>query len=113
MPFDQKKLDDLRRLYMDSGGGDMQDAHFREIANSIFKDGDRRKWPFAGPATFLDAPYIPDGLTPAVLDTLDVALIGVPMDLGVTNRAGARLGPVLCAPSNASAPTNTSCALRR
>ena len=24
---------------------------------------------------------------------LDVALIGVPMDLGVTNRAGARLGP--------------------
>ena len=93
MPFDQKKLDDLRRLYLDSGGGDMQDPHFREIANSIFKDGDRRKWPFAGPATFLDAPYIPDGLTPAILDTLDVALIGVPMDLGVTNRAGARLGP--------------------
>ena len=60
MPFDQKKLDDLRRLYMDSGGGDMQDAHFREIANSIFKDGDRRKWRRRS-ATFLDAPYIPDG----------------------------------------------------
>ena len=31
--------------------------------------------------------------SPALLNTLDVALIGVPMDLGVTNRAGARLGP--------------------
>jgi guanidinopropionase len=27
------------------------------------------------------------------LDGLDIALIGVPMDLGVTNRAGARHGP--------------------
>jgi agmatinase len=93
MPFDQKKLDDLRRLYLGAGGGEMHDPHFREVAAAIFNDGDRRKWPFAGAATFLDAPYIADGLNPAVLDTLDVALIGVPMDLGVTNRAGARLGP--------------------
>lgn len=93
MSFDQKKLDDLRRRYVGSGGGEMHDPHFREVAASIFKDGDRRKWPFADPATFLDAPFIPDGLAPAVLDTLDVALIGVPMDLGVTNRAGARFGP--------------------
>src|SRR5690606_24391070 len=27
------------------------------------------------------------------LDGLDIALVGVPMDLGVTNRPGARLGP--------------------
>ncbi|MGO8183213.1 arginase family protein, partial [Rhizobium leguminosarum] len=32
-------------------------------------------------------------LRPEVLEALDVALIGVPMDLGVTNRASARLGP--------------------
>ncbi|MGO8105722.1 arginase family protein, partial [Rhizobium leguminosarum] len=30
---------------------------------------------------------------PEVLEALDVVVIGVPMDLGVTNRAGARLGP--------------------
>ena len=93
MPFDPRKLENLRNLYSGAGGGEMRDSHFREVAAAIFKDGDRRKWPFADVATFLDAPYIADGLNAAVLDTLDVALIGVPMDLGVTNRAGARLGP--------------------
>jgi guanidinopropionase len=93
MPFDQRRLDELRRRYAGARGGEMRDPHFRDIAASIFKDGDRRVWPFANPPTFLDAPYIADGLDPKVLDTLDVALIGVPMDLGVTNRAGARLGP--------------------
>ena len=31
----------------------MQDPHFREVAASVFKDGDSRKWPFADPATFV------------------------------------------------------------
>jgi agmatinase len=84
---------DLRNRFGNAAGGEMQDPHFREVAASVFKDGDSRKWPFADPATFLDAPFIENGLRPEVLDTLDVALIGVPMDLGVTNRAGARLGP--------------------
>ena len=38
-------------------------------------------------ATFMRAPYS------ETLDGLDVAMIGVPMDLGVTNRPGARHGP--------------------
>jgi guanidinopropionase len=37
--------------------------------------------------TFMRAPIA------QTLDDLDIALIGVPMDLGVTNRAGARHGP--------------------
>ena len=37
--------------------------------------------------TFMRAPIA------ETLDDLDIALIGVPMDLGVTNRAGARHGP--------------------
>jgi len=37
--------------------------------------------------TFMRAPLA------ETLDDLDIALIGVPMDLGVTNRAGARHGP--------------------
>ena len=38
-------------------------------------------------ATFMRAPYSES------LENLDIAMIGVPMDLGVTNRAGARHGP--------------------
>lgn len=92
MPFDAAALEHLRARYGTARGGDIHDPHFRAVADRIFS-GDRRKWPFADPATLLDAPFIPEGLSPAVLDALDVALIGVPMDLGVTNRAGARLGP--------------------
>ena len=42
---------------------------------------------FAEIATFMRAPLADS------LDDLDIALIGVPTDLGVTNRAGARHGP--------------------
>jgi agmatinase len=90
---DQNLLNELRGRFGNAAGGEMQDPHFREVAASIFKDGDSRKWPFADPATLLDARFIENGLRPEVLEALDVALIGVPMDLGVTNRAGARLGP--------------------
>jgi agmatinase len=45
--------------------------------------------PYAGISTLLDLPYRPE----ADFGGIDVALVGVPMDLGVTNRAGARFGP--------------------
>ena len=93
MEIDPATLERLRARYAGSGGGEMHDPHFREVAASVFKDADRRKWPWADPATFLDAPFVVGGLTRAVLDSLDVALIGVPMDLGTTNRTGARFGP--------------------
>ena len=84
----------LRERYAHAGGGDIFDPAFKAVADRIFSSSDRRKWPFADVATFLDAPYRADGLAPTPnLASLDVALIGVPMDLGVTNRAGARLGP--------------------
>lgn len=87
--MDAQKLEALRARYAGAAGGDMDDPDFRKAAAQQFSAGDRRKWPFADPATFLDAPFRAD----ADLAGLDVALIGVPMDLGVTNRAGARLGP--------------------
>jgi len=90
---DEAKLKTLRDLYRDAKGGEMHDPHFRKLAEKLFQGGDRRKWPFAGVATFLDAPYRPDAPDLADFGGIDVALIGVPMDLGVTNRAGARLGP--------------------
>jgi agmatinase len=43
--------------------------------------------PYAGVQTFLDMPH------QAGLKDVDIALIGVPFDLGVYNRAGARRGP--------------------
>ena len=42
---------------------------------------------FGGPATFMRLP----ACTPA--DQLDVAFIGVPFDIGTSNRPGARLAP--------------------
>lgn len=87
--MDAQKLEALRARYAGAAGGDMDDPDFRKAAAQQFSAGDRRKWPFADPATFLDAPFRAD----ADLADLDVALVGVPMDLGVTNRAGARLGP--------------------
>jgi guanidinopropionase len=42
---------------------------------------------YAEIATFMRAPLADS------LDNLDIALVGVPTDLGVTNRAGARHGP--------------------
>jgi len=43
--------------------------------------------PYAGVPTLLGMPHQP------TLKDIDIALIGVPFDLGVYNRAGARLGP--------------------
>jgi agmatinase len=91
--FDEPKLSALRARYADAKGGDIYDPEFRKVAQSQFKDGDKRRMPFAGISTLLDAPFAPDAQKLADFGGLDVALIGVPMDLGVTNRAGSRLGP--------------------
>ena len=89
---DEAKLKRLREKYAGASGGEIHDPSFAKVAAQVFT-GDKRVWPFAGIATLIGAPYRPDALKPGGLDGLDVALIGVPMDLGVTNRSGARLGP--------------------
>ncbi len=92
MTWNDDKLDRLRRRYDGSAGGDMHDPEFARIANMIFSSGGRRPPPWAGMPTLLDAPHMSpdDG---ADLSTLDVAMFGMPLDLGVTNRSGARFGP--------------------
>jgi guanidinopropionase len=87
------KLAALRRKYADAKGGDIFDPEFAAVAAQVFSNPERRKWPFADVATLLAAPYRPDAPSLPDFGGLDVALVGVPMDLGVTNRAGARLGP--------------------
>lgn len=90
--MDQDRLRRLRERYAGASGADIHDPRFAKVAADQFK-GDRRKWPFSDVATFIGAPYRPDALTAPDLGGLDVAIIGLPMDLGVTNRAGTRLGP--------------------
>ena len=90
--MDKARLDALRAKYADAKGGDIHDPDFAAVAAAVFTTPDQRKWPFADVATLLGAPYRPDAPNHDFAD-LDVALFGVPMDLGVTNRAGARLGP--------------------
>jgi len=90
--MDQDKLRALREKYGSAPEGTIFDPDFAEVGKQIFR-GARRLWPFAGVSTFLDAPYRPAKDDAPDLDGLDYAFVGVPMDLGVTNRAGSRLGP--------------------
>ena len=90
---DSRKLQSLRDRYADASGGDIFDPHFASVARSQFTGSDKRKWPFAGIPTLLDAPCRPDAQDLPDFGGLDVGLVGVPMDLGVTNRNGSRFGP--------------------
>ncbi|MFN3686961.1 agmatinase [Salinarimonas sp.] len=90
--MDQDKLARLRAKYANAKGGDVFDPAFKAVADTQFMSGERRRWPFMEPATFLAAPYRPDAASNGFAG-LDVAIVGVPMDLGVTNRTGTRFGP--------------------
>jgi len=91
--WNSDKLIQLRQRYADATGGDMHDPLFKRIAELIFSAGGRRPPPYAGMPTLLDAPAQPFDPDNPVLNDIDVALFGVPMDLGVTNRNGSRFGP--------------------
>lgn len=83
----------LRSRFGTASGGAMETPAYQRIADLIFKDGDRREFPYAGFPTLLDAPALNLVESPERLGALQVALLGIPMDLAVTNRAGSRFGP--------------------
>lgn len=91
--MDKAKLEALRAKYAAAKGSDVFDLEFKKVVSLVFKNADRRKLPYSDVATLLDAPYRPEAPDQPEFGGLDVALLGVPMDLGVTNRSGARLGP--------------------
>jgi guanidinopropionase len=91
--FDKAKLGALRAKYLGAKETEVAPAEFREALSLVFGSSYRRAMPFAGISTLLDLPYRPEAPELPDFGGLDVALVGVPMDLGVTNRAGARLGP--------------------
>jgi agmatinase len=91
--MDRNKLDILRARYADAGAGQSHNPEFRKILEQVFAGTDRRPKPYEGVCTMLDAPLRAQAVQLGQLQDLGVALVGVPMDLGVTNRAGARHGP--------------------
>jgi guanidinopropionase len=90
---DNAKLEALRAKYTGAKETDVAPVEFRKALSLVFGRDYRRSMPYAGLSTLLDLPYRPEAPGLANFGGLDVALVGVPMDLGVTNRAGARLGP--------------------
>ncbi|TIS06603.1 MAG: agmatinase, partial [Mesorhizobium sp.] len=93
MGYDRGKLEALRRKYGESHGGEMFDPKFRKVADKIFSKSGTRLAPYSGIPTFLAAPYRQVAADNPDFGDLQVAMIGVPMDLGVTNRPGSRFGP--------------------
>jgi agmatinase len=91
--FDKAKLEALRARYVGVRETEIAPAGFRKALSLVFGEEYRRAMPYAGISTLLDLPYRPEAPDLPDFGGLDVALVGVPMDLGVTNRAGARLGP--------------------
>jgi agmatinase len=91
--MDGRELERLRHKYGRGHGGDIHDPRFRRIAEKIFDAAGTRALPYGGVPTLLSAPYRPYSPGNPDFGDLQVALYGVPMDLGVTNRSGSRFGP--------------------
>jgi guanidinopropionase len=85
--MDAEKLRRLRARYADRDAFDGDDPVLLKAARDVQTPDGRRSLPYAGVPTFLGLPQA------AELSGLDIAAVGVPMDLGVSNRAGARFGP--------------------
>lgn len=91
--MDQEKLTRLRAQYGSQEPGAVRNPEFKKVAEMIFAGTNRRPKPYEGVCTFLGAPLRLDAPAAPNFGELEAALVGVPMDLGVTNRSGARLGP--------------------
>jgi guanidinopropionase len=91
--FDKAKLEALRAKYTGVRETEVAPAKFKKALSLVFGQQYRRAMPYTGLSTLLDLPWRPEAPDQPDFGGLEVALVGVPMDLGVTNRAGARLGP--------------------
>jgi guanidinopropionase len=90
---DTTDLDALRARFTGENEGRIHDPHFAAMAAMTIDEKGTRVAPYAGLPTLLDAPYRAVDWSEPDLSGLDVAMIGVPMDLGITNRNGCRFGP--------------------
>nr|WP_230965885.1 agmatinase [Burkholderia cepacia] len=93
MALDRIRLQQLREKFDDANDRNIYDPHFQAVAECISGKGGTRSAPFVGFPTFLGVPWRQIDWNQPAFDGLDVALLGIPMDLGVSNRSGARFGP--------------------
>ncbi len=93
MAFDREKLEALRARFGDARGGESFNPRFKRVADRIFSGSGTRLAPYSGIPTFLTAPYREISVDSPDFGDLQVAIVGMPMDLGVTNRPGSRFGP--------------------
>jgi agmatinase len=91
--MDDQKLEALRARYAGRNEAVIHDPHFAAVAGRMINPSGTRVAPFAGMPTLLAAPHRPVAWPAPDLSGLDVALLGVPMDLAVSNRNGSRFGP--------------------
>ena len=91
--MDDQKLAALRQRFAGDNERRIYDAGFAAVADRLFDPNGTRVAPYAGLPTLLDVPYRAIDWTAPDFGDLKVAMIGVPMDLGVTNRNGSRFGP--------------------
>lgn len=91
--MDATELKRLRDKYANAHGGDVFDPEFRKVAERFFNASGTRRAPYSGIPTFLSLPYREINPQEPDFGDLQVAVVGIPMDLGVTNRSGARFGP--------------------
>jgi guanidinopropionase len=85
--LDKQKLEALRRRYSDAGAFSIDDPVLKAAADDLATGEGRRSLPYSGIPTFLGLPAATNAAG------LEVAVVGVPSDLGVSNRSGARFGP--------------------
>jgi len=85
--MNQDKLRQLRARYADKDAFVADDPGLSRALSDVRSPDGKRSLPYSGVPTFLGLPYSQS------LADLDIAVIGVPMDLGVSNRSGARFGP--------------------
>lgn len=88
--MDSKKLAELRQKFGAENTNKFYDPKSIRVGAKLFDASGKRAMPWSGVPTLLDAQYRPE---PQALADLQVAMLGVPMDIGVTNRSGTRFGP--------------------
>lgn len=93
MTFTPEKLAALRARFGGANEAVIHDPHFRAVAANVIDASGTRSAPYAGMPTLLDAPTRQIDWDRPDFGDLQVALTGVPMDLGASNRSGCRFGP--------------------
>ena len=93
MTFTPEKLAALRARFGGANEAVIHDPHFRAVAANVIDESGTRSAPYAGMPTLLDAPTRQIDWDRPDFGDLQVALTGVPMDLGASNRSGCRFGP--------------------